>query len=156
FITLFDIRLFRAGSQHDDRNKTSLFITFDNAQYFQSSDFGHLQVQHDQGRIALCPISELTLSCNVVQRLLAILDPGDIVDESNALECAHRHLRICCRILGKQNMGGQHVLHALVSSSLGMLKLNTVSRPGSLCAHMRPPCRTTTRLTMARPTPVPE
>src|SRR5690606_29179443 len=88
--------------------------------------------------------------------LLSVPDPGDVVDESDALERAQRHFGIRRRILDEQDVHWQHVVHAVVSSSsLGRLKLKIVSCPGELCAHTRPPCRTTTRFTIASPTPVP-
>jgi serine/threonine protein kinase len=120
-----------AGGQHDHGNRAGAAIGLDTLQYLDAIDPRHLDVQqHHPGprpRLRLV----LTLGEQEFQRLLAVLEPLNVVGKIGALERAQGDLRIVRVVFDEQD------LHRLVAScahtqtSIGSVNPNVAPLPRS-------------------------
>src|SRR5690606_9222427 len=90
----------------------------------------------------------------------SVLHVHDQVHQVGCAERIDRHFGVVRAVFGKQDGADRaHVAVPLLvagSSVAGRVKWKVAPRPGSDSAQTRPSCRVTTRLTLARPMPVPE
>src|SRR5690606_13377036 len=96
----------------------------------------------------------------VVKRFHAVLNVHDRVDQVRVAERIDRHLGVVRAVFGKQDGADRaHVVVPLLvvgSRIAGRVKWKVAPFPGSDSAQTRPSWRVITRLTLARPMPVPE
>src|SRR5262249_30215057 len=97
-----------------------------------------------------------------IQRLLAVAQPRECVDQSGALQVALHQPGVAVIILGQDNVQGLGGAHAAVSRGRGWGIAGGGSAtkkgeptPGVEKSQTWPPCRSTTRRTSANPTPSP-
>src|SRR5690606_606168 len=115
-------------------------------------------VQQQDRRVTLGAVGEAAAAEQVVQGLHAVLDVHDRVGEVGVAKRVDRHLCIVRAVLGEEDGadGGHEVGFRLARSRLaGRVKWKVAPLPGSDLAQTRPLCLVTTRLTLARPMPVP-
>src|SRR5690606_12023468 len=108
--------------------------------------------------VALGAVGEAAAAEQVVQRLHAILHVDDGVGQVGVAQGIDRHLGVVRAVLGKQDgadRGHAAELRGPDSGFSGRVKWKVAPWPGSDSAQTRPLCRVTTRLTLARPMPVP-
>src|SRR5690606_14984576 len=103
-------------------------------------------------------VGEAAAPEQVVQRLHAVLQVDDGIGQVRVAQGVDRHFRVVRAVLGEKDGadGGHAVLLRCARSRLaGRVKWKVAPLPGADSAQTRPLCLVTTRLTLARPIPVP-
>src|SRR5204863_8899099 len=117
-------------------------------------DARHLQVEeHELRRMRGVAPLELPSREEEVEGLGAVAGDLNAVRQVPFLERAERQLHVVLVVLDQQDL---HVVDVhRVSSPVGRARKKVAPSPSFASTQTRPPCRSTTRLTIASPTPVP-
>src|SRR5690606_28848310 len=79
--------LFRRGHD-DDRYAPRTLVALQRACHLFAADARHLEVEQDQARVVALAVRILAATEDVVERLLAVLDPRDVIGHALILEAA--------------------------------------------------------------------
>src|SRR5208283_4593330 len=151
-VALREVSFLAGGGEHHDGDQLQLCIPLDLSQYLDSIHTGHLDVQQHKRGILPGAHAVGALEGQVVQHCLPVVYDVHFIDEVALLKSRQRQLYVLRVVLGVQDPF--QTAHTAIPFS-GNEKENVLPLPGSLSAHVPPPCRLTIRLTLANPIPVP-
>src|SRR5690606_18921309 len=128
-------------------------VLADRLQHLAPVDLRQVEVQqHDRGQVVRIATGMGAAGEDVVQRLGAVAHHHQAVGDLGFLERDPGQLDVVWIVLDEQDFLVGHVRSA---SAAGSARWMVVPAPGRDSASMRPPCRSTMRLAMARPMPLP-